>query len=381
MKMKRRVQNLLAKTKNRLVGLGKNQEIKTIAVCAAQVPFFKGGAEAHVNGLVRELEERGYEVDLINIPYKWYPYEQLLKSIKIWQLLDLRESNGKKIDIVISTKFPSYFVEHSNKVLWLTHQYRQIYDLFHTPYSGFDPSEKKDMELRNKFIKMDNQALKKYKRIYTISKNTSIRLKKFNNIESTTLYHPPQLERKYFTSDYKDYILSVGRLDSLKRVDLLVRSLKYCNKRIKCKIAGTGPELSRLQSIAKNYGVSERIEFLGFVSDEELLDLYANCFVVFFAPKDEDYGYITLEAFLSKKPVITSFDSGGPLEFIEDEKNGIILKFLEERKVAERIEKLFFDKEKCQTFGIEGYKKVKDINWENVIDTLISGEKNEDCPF
>ena len=373
--MKRRAQSLLKKIRNRLEGQTNNRGRKTIAVCAAQVPFFEGGAEAHVNALVEELRIRGYEVDLINIPFKWYPHEQLLKSIKIWQLLDLNESNGKKIDIVISTKFPSYFVEHPNKTLWLIHQYRQIYDLFHTPYSGFNPSKKKDLELRDKLIEMDNQALKTYKRIYTNSKNTANRLKKYNNIESVPLYHPPKLAGKYFTADYKDYVLSVGRLDPLKRVDLLVKSLKYCDERIKCKIAGTGPELARLQSIANEYGISGKVEFLGFVPDEELIHLYANCSIVFFAPKDEDYGYITLEAFLSKKPVVTSFDSGGPLEFVEEQKNGIVLKSLEERVIAKRLEELFFDKDKCRSFGLNGYQRVKDINWDNVINSLIKGDK------
>ena len=373
-KMVQKVKNLLMKIQNRLKHSEKNQEIKTIAVCAAQVPFFKGGAEEHVNALVRELRCRGYDVDIINIPYKWYPHDQLLKSIRIWELLDLSESNDKKIDMVISTKFPSYFVEHPKKTLWLIHQYRQIYDLYLTPYSGFDPSKKAERELRNKLIEMDNQDLKRYKRIYTNSKNTSNRLKKFNNIESTPLYHPPKLAGKYFCADYKDYILSLGRLDPLKRVDLLIQSLKHCDERVKCKIAGIGPELSRLQSIAKKCRVSERIEFLGFVSDETLLNLYANCSLVFFAPIDEDYGYVTLEAFLSKKPVITSFDSGGPLEFVENQKSGIVLKSLEQRDVAREIEGLFFDKEKCQTLGFNGYHRVKDINWNTVIDTLIHGD-------
>jgi len=372
--MKKRVQSLLKKIRNsKLKRSKRNRKIKTIAVCAAQVPFFKGGAEAQVNGLVRELKKRGYEVELISIPYKWYPHEQLLKSMEIWQLLDLSESNGKRIDMVISSKFPSYFVEHSNKVLWLIHQYRQIYDLFHTPYSGFNPSKKKDMELRNKLIEIDTQALKKYKRIYTNSKNTANRLKKFNNIDSVPLYHPPKLVGEYFTADYKDYVLSVGRLDPLKRVDLLIKSLKYCDNKIKCKIAGTGPELERLQSLAKKYRLSDRVEFLGFVSDEDLLQLYANCFLVFFTPKDEDYGYITLEAFLSKKPVMTSSDSGGPLEFVVDQQNGIVLESMDEEGVGAKIEELFLDKEKCQTFGLNGYQCVKDINWDFVIDTLVYG--------
>lgn len=353
----------------------KKRAIKTIAVCAAQVPFFQGGAEAHVNALICKLRENDFEVDLINIPYKWYPHKQLLKSIEAWKLLDLTESNGKKIDLVISTKFPSYFVNHPNKVLWLIHQYRQIYDLFRTKYSEIDPRSRKDMKMRDSLIQMDTKVLKSYKRIYTNSKNTAARLKKHNMINGTPLYHPPRLAGRYHASDNGDFILSVGRLDKLKRVDLLLKSLQFCDSRIKCKVAGSGPEFERLQEIAKECGISERVEFLGFVSDEKLLSLYAECSMVFFAPLDEDYGYITIESFLSKKPVITKHDSGGPLEFVEHEKNGIILKSDSADEVAKSIENLFFDKKKCEDFGKAGYQKVKNINWDNVIETLVYGDK------
>ncbi|MFW6124074.1 MAG: glycosyltransferase family 4 protein [Acidobacteriota bacterium] len=369
--MKKKLNDVYMEIKSRLGIPKKTPDIKTIAVCAAQVPFFKGGAEAHVIGLIKKLREKGYETELINIPYKWYPRKQLLKSIQIWRMLDLKESNGKKIDMVISTKFPSYFVRHPKKVLWLIHQYRQVYDLFGTPYSGFDPRKSRDIKFRDVIQRMDTKVLKSYDRIYTNSKNTGKRLKKFNNIESLPLYHPPSLAGRYFCSEYGDYVLSVGRLDKLKRVDMLLKALKHCDERIRCRIAGTGPEMEELKKLAEDLGVSERTEFLGYVSDKDLLKLYSECCFVYFAPRDEDYGYITLEAFLSKKPVITAFDSGGPLEFVENKKNGLICEPFNEGKLAERIEELFFDRSKCENFGKEGYEKVKDISWEKVIRTLV----------
>lgn len=362
------------KVKNSLTQSRSDSQIKTIAVCAAQVPFFSGGAETHVAGLIENLKRVGFEVDLINIPYKWYPHEQLLRSVEIWKALDLSESNGKKIDMVIATKFPSYFVRHSNKVLWLIHQYRQMYDLFNTPLSGFNPKSSQDMRFRDKLIQMDTEALKSFPRIYTNSKNTGKRLLEYNHISSIPLYHPPKLVGQYYTSEYQDYILAVGRLDQLKRNDMLLQAISCCQSRVKCKIAGVGPEMESLQALAKELKIDDRVELLGFVSDHDLLELYANCKAVFFAPQDEDYGYITLEAFLSKKPVITAFDSGGPLEFVIHQKNGIILDSLDAEKTAMAMESLFFDKEKCQDFGNAGYEMVKDINWEQVIKTLVFRE-------
>lgn len=364
---------LLTKIKATLELPRVKKPIETIAVCAAQVPFFKGGAEAHVGGLIQELAKRRYEVDLINIPYKWYPHDQLLQSLEIWRMLDLSESNDKPIDMIITTKFPSYFAEHPHKVLWLIHQFRHLYDLWGTPYSDFDPSQETDRKLRDKLIKLDTEVLKTYKRIYTNARNTAARLKKYNGIDSVPLYHPPHLAGQYFTGEDRGYILSVGRLDRLKRIDFLVRSLRWMDRRIRCKIAGTGPELKNLQDLARKCAVAERVEFLGFVPDDELLALYAHATEVYFAPLDEDYGYVTLEAFLSQKPVVTGFDSGGPLEFVEDGQSGIVIQSADEKELAQKSEELFFDKDKCRLYGRAGYDKVKDISWNTVIETLVDG--------
>jgi glycosyltransferase involved in cell wall biosynthesis len=353
---------------------GASREIRTIAVCAAQVPFFRGGAEAHVESLVKQLRLRGYEVDLICLPYKWYPQEQLLRSIELWKMLDLSESNGKPIDLVIATKFPSYFVEHSNKVLWLIHQYRQIYDLMGTPYSEFKPSNKRHMAFRDRLVAMDTHALRSYSRIYTNAANTAQRLKTYNDIEAVPLYHPPRLAGRYRSGETGDYLLSVGRLDKLKRVDGLLRMLTRLDPRVRAVIAGTGPELEPLKAQADKLGVRDRVEFTGHVSDERLIQLYSDCALVYFAPLDEDYGYITLEAFLSGKPVVTASDSGGPLEFVQNGHSGIVLESLDPDQAAPRIQELFFDKPACRRMGENGRSSVAGIDWDRVITALLSGE-------
>ena len=96
-----------------------------IAVCAPQVPFEHGGAELFTETLVSELQKRDHEATLVTIPFKWYPGTRVLTQAFLWRLLDLEESNGRKIDLVVGTKFPSYAVRHPNKVIWCVHQFRQ----------------------------------------------------------------------------------------------------------------------------------------------------------------------------------------------------------------------------------------------------------------
>ena len=132
---------------------------KTVLVCEAQVPFVSGGAELLVRNLVDQLRRRGYRADRVALPFKWYPKEELLAQTAAGLVIDVSESNGERIDAVIATKFPTYFVRHPRKVSWLLHQYRAIYDLCGTPYSEFTHAEA-DVRLRDRLIALDNQMLR-----------------------------------------------------------------------------------------------------------------------------------------------------------------------------------------------------------------------------
>ena len=90
----------------------------------------RGGAEIQVANLCRELIARGFEAELVQIPFKWYPEQQLLDNAMVWRLMDLKESDGRKIDLVIATKYPTYALQHNNKITWLIHQHRMAYDLY-----------------------------------------------------------------------------------------------------------------------------------------------------------------------------------------------------------------------------------------------------------
>src|SRR3954469_7789000 len=79
-----------------------------ILVCSPQVPFARGGAEILAERLTEELRGHGHEADLVTVPFKWYPGERVLSAALLWRLLDLDEVDGRAVDLVIGTKFPSY---------------------------------------------------------------------------------------------------------------------------------------------------------------------------------------------------------------------------------------------------------------------------------
>jgi glycosyltransferase involved in cell wall biosynthesis len=342
---------------------------KRIAVCTAQVPFVSGGAEIHVESLVRELKARDYDVELVRLPFKWYPHEELIKGCLAWRLVDITASMGRPIDLAIATKFPSYVVRHPNKVVWLIHQYRAAYDLYGTQYSELTPNTE-DENLRSIIRRIDQSTLGEAQRIFTNSRNTARRLARYNSLHGEPLYHPPKHDGRYHNAGYDDYIFAVSRLEALKRLDGLVRALVHTCAEVRCLIAGTGPMRAELERLANKLGVSDRVEFLGYVDDEQLVQLYANCFAVYYAPFDEDYGYVTLEAFKSRKPVLTAPDSGGVLEFVDDAISGYVVTLDEPARMGERINQLYTDRRLAARLGEAGFEQVAGITWDYAIKRL-----------
>lgn len=341
-----------------------------IVVCATRVPFAYGGAEMLVESLVAELKKRGATVDTVTLPFAWGTREQLLTSALAWRLLDLTEAGGQKIDRVIATRFPSYLVKHPNKVVWLIHQMRQVYDLLGTSYSDFAPGAPRDRRVLDMVRTMDDRTLKEARGLFTISGNTAERLKRYNRLEAEPLYPPPRLEGAYHPGDFGDYVFSAGRLDPLKRFDLLVEALAHTQTPVRVKLAGSGAEEGKLRALADRLGVSDRLDLLGWTADDEMVRLFSGALAVYYAPYDEDYGYVTVEGFKSGKPVVTTADAGGVLEFVEDGVNGFIAKAGAAREIAARFDELYRDRNRAEALGEAGRLRVASVGWDRVIERL-----------
>ena len=343
--------------------------IRTIAVCEAQVPFVHGGAELHVRGLVDELRRRGYRAERVSVPFKWYPKEELLTQAAAWRMVDLSESNGERIDLVVATKFPTYFVRHTNKVTWLFHQYRAIYDLCGTAYSEFGHTEM-DVRLRARLMELDRGALGESVAIFSNARNTAARLAHYNGLEAKPLYHPPPLAGKLKNGTSGNYFLSVGRLETVKRVDLIIQAMARVDRAWRLVIVGDGPLRRQLEETASDAGVSDRVTFTGPIDEAALVDLYAGAGAVVFPPYDEDYGYITLEAFLARKPVVTTTDAGGPLEFVDDGVTGLVAA-PDPDSLGAAMSRLARDPGFARALGDAGYERARTISWDDVVERLI----------
>ncbi len=345
--------------------------MKSVLVCAVQAPFIVGGAEILVGELRDQLARRGFRVDVANVPFKWYPVTEIVRQALAWRLLDITESNGTPVDLVITTKFPSFLVRHPRKVAWLFHQHREAYDLYGTEYCSFDGSPEHE-QVRQAIHTMDRTALSECRRIYTISRNVAARLSKYSGLSGEALYPPPQHLGLHRCDAYEPFLFYAGRLDRLKRLDLAIDAVARA-KTARLKIAGAGPLEPELRKQAARLGIGDRVEFLGFVSDQDLVSLYARCRAAYYAPVNEDYGYVTVEAFLSKKPVLTTTDAGGPLEFVNHGVSGVVSEPTPDSLASAMDELMAAGERSLREMGDAGHAKVKDITWERVVEALTEG--------
>jgi glycosyltransferase involved in cell wall biosynthesis len=343
--------------------------IQRIIVCEVQVPFVHGGAEYLVRALRRQLRVHGFEAELVSIPYQWNPKREILTHAAAWRLIDLTESNGAPIDLVIGTKFPSYFVRHPNKVVWLMHQHRAAYELCSTEYSDFSHADE-DLGIRRTLVDLDRKMLGECRRIFTIARNPAARLKKFNGLDAEPLYHPPPFAGRLRPGAYGEYVLFVGRMESIKRPDLAVRAMRHVDRPVRLVMAGDGTQRSRTEELAASLGLSDRIDFAGTVDEDRLVDLYAGSLAVMYSPFDEDYGYVTLESFLARKAVITAEDAGGPLEFVEDGVNGFVTEPAPEA-LAAAVNQLAADRARAASLGDAGFERARLVTWDGVIEKLV----------
>src|SRR5439155_16204329 len=340
--------------------------IRNILICTTQVPFTRGGAESHVEGLRHAFIEAGYKAEVVALPFKWYPPTEIMRGAMAWRMLDLSAANGQPVDLVIGMKFPAYLVAHEKKILWILHQHRSAYNLWGTPFDDLS-TYPEGVRVREWIKHCDESLIPEARKVFANSKTVAARLKHYNNIESEPLYHPPPLADRLQTGEQGDYIFYPSRLEPQKRQELLIEAMRFVRTPVKVVLAGGTNDAKRYETLIKEHKVSDRVTMRGFISDEEMVQLYANALGVCYLPFDEDYGYVTLEAMLSGKPVVVARDGGGATEFIKHEETGFIVD-AEPRAIAESLDRLCSDRAGSLRMGEKGLSELSAINlsWSNV---------------
>ena len=345
-----------------------------IVLATVQVPFIAGGAEILSASLQRELRARGHEAEIVTTPFKWHPPERILDCMLMGRLVDVTEVNGQQIDRVIALKFPAYYLEHPNKVCWLMHQHRQAYDLFETVHGDLHQTEQ-GRKVAAEIRRWDNVLLPKSREIYAISRTVTDRLLRYNGIAGTPLYHPPANFERYRCDASQGYVLYPGRFDAIKRQHLLVEAMARVKSPIRAVLIGnmSGIYGDAVQARIAELGLKGRVECLGVVDEDRKRDLYAHAIAVYNGVYNEDYGYLTLEAFFAGKPVVTHTDSGGPLEFVRDGENGFVTA-PDSDEIAARLDLLYGEPSLARALGNCGRETIDSngVCWDTVVEKLLA---------
>ena len=340
-----------------------------IAVVTSSPPMVEGGHMVIARSLVQALREAGHAADLVVTPQNRFG-RQASAYVATW-LTDVGTANGERIDQVISLRYPSYAVRHEKHVCWLNHTMREYYDQWERFSGRLSAQGRLKERVRRAFIHSADRYLltRHVTKLFVQSRTIQRRLAIWPELHSTVLYPPPP-QRPYRCDGYGDYIFMVSRLTPLKRPDLVVQALSTPQAAaIRCVIAGEGEEQERLGALIERLGLSERVTLAGRLSDAEVLDHLARCRAVVFPPFEEDYGFVTAEAFASGKPVITCRDSGGPAELVEDNVHGLVCDATA-TSLAAAMQALMEDAALAERMGAEALKAAAKLNWADAVAQL-----------
>ncbi len=289
------------------------------------------------------------------------------------RLLDLTETCGDRIDLLITVRHPAHALRHPNKVAWFLHHNRSAYDLWGTKWGGI-PDDPVGRHHRDMIVRADDTYLRECRKVYTASGRVAGQVGEYNKLDPDGVLYPPlSRNHPFHPGPFGDYLFCAGRLDPIKRQDLAIDALKYAPA-VRLVIAGEPDRdeyRTELERRAGEAGVADRVEFVGWVSEERKAELMAGCSGALSLPYDEEYGYVALEAFHAGKPVITLSDSGGSLELVENGHNGYVSE-PDAGALGEAMTRLWRDRREAARLGANAARTPADrrIDWDTVIEGL-----------
>jgi len=342
-----------------------------VLVVTSSPAFAEGGHLVMARSLVSALQQAGHDAALMVTPQNRFG-RHTSTYLASW-LADVQMAcDGGPIDQVISLRFASYAVRHPAHVCWLNHRLREYYDLWPRFFEPLSWQARIKERVRRRLIHAVDRHLltRNVRRLFTLSRTVQARLEQFGRIPSEVLYPPPP-PRAYRCEEYGDYILAVSRLTPLKRLDLLLRAVARPEAReARVVVIGDGNQAGILHDLAAELGLGDRVRFEGAVNAEQLTAHLARCRAVCFPPFNEDYGFVTVEAFASRKPVITCTDSGGPTELVRDGVEGLVSAPAPEA-IAKSIAALMADRGLAERMGEAGYRVAAGMTWERAVRALL----------
>ena len=384
--------------------------MKIAVVAPSPVPFTRGGAERALWGIQAAINDlTHHEAEMIKIPVDESTLPALIASYELFANLDLTH-----FDRIVTTKYPSWMVEHPHKTILMMHVLRGVYDTYWAHGQPLDAEPQTDEVFAMRHLitnRTDRGALPEFferfadtlasigpdhpdlvfpgpfarlairwldgigmapreVRRYLSQSHTVARREGYfpRNVRPTIVNLPGHLPPAPRNAEAGRYLFTASRLDGPKRLDMLVDAMAYVPGDVELRIAGTG---ALGEELRRRAAPDPRIQFLGFTRNDLLPELYANALAVPFIPADEDLGLITLEAFSQGTAVVTCRDSGGPTEFVEDNVTGLVAD-PHPASIGAALARLVADPAFAARLGAAGRRRGAQITWDHVVDEILA---------
>lgn len=349
----------------------------TIAVVSD--PLYKyGGAEKHLSYILKTFPHKTLftaycdkefvkkqfpDIEIKTSFMQYLPWKKKLRYIYLLlQPLAYRSFRFKKYDCIVSLsigfgKFVRGKIPHINicmsppKFLWqkesrslLNKKQLAGWDKFLFQfYSLFVNSF-----LENIWRKWDRNAARRIDNIVAISDVVRKRVKKYYGVDSDVIFPPVEVQEiSELSKQYEkeNWFLYLGRVETYKGVALAIKAVN--DAKVPLKIAGVGDDLERMKDLVKKLSAKGYVRFLGFVSDEEKIELLSKTKALLFPVRDEDFGIVPVEANAAGTPVI-AYREGGVTETISEvnPKTGIFFDKYNYKELSNVLEK--FDAKQYQ---------------------------------
>jgi len=342
-----------------------------IALCSTFVPFIYGGARNIVEWLQVMLERQGHTVERVYLPEVDAP------DLLFQQMAALRWIDLSAADRVICFRPQAHLIRHPHKILWFIHHIRSFYDLWDTPYRGF-PDNAKYRGVRDALRAADNAALAEAKQVFTNSRVVSERLKKYNGVDSEILYPPVFDSERFECRSFNDEVVYICRMEHHKRQHLLIEAMSHVKTAVRIRLCGRSGDVSyadHLRALIQKHRLDDKVTIEDrWISEEEKVELLADCLAAAYLPLDEDsYGYPSLEASHASKPILTTLDSGGVMELVSDGDNGYVAD-PDPRSVADALDKFYMQRDETRRMGVRAAARLDElkISWTHVLERLLA---------
>jgi len=219
----------------------------------------------------------------------------------------------------------------------------------------------------------EKKALRRATKIINVSNWTKQKSDSLIGPNSKTTYIPNGIAfEKYSSIKLKDIkhpsIFFAGRLVKLKNVDLLIKSLsiiKGINPNIHLYVAGDGPQYEKLRLLSVELNVDKNITFLNFISEDEMLEMYASADIFVLPSKFENCPMVLLEAIASGIPVVAS-NVGGIPQILDNGKYGLLAEPESPEDFAQKIITLIKNPGLRDELSIKGKQRAKEYSWDEI---------------